>query len=189
METVRHLSDETLMDALESAAGGAVAEHLAACPACTARLEEARIGLELTREAAVPEPPGIYWQSFPRQVARRIDAAPAARAWPAWTAGTWIARGLAATVAVGGALVFLAMPGQRREPSPAPTTAAQTLPAWSPLPAAEEDPGLPVLQALGPAVIPAVECSGVADCLADLSDEESQDLVDSLRASVKETVL
>jgi len=188
METVRHLSDETLMDALDSAAGGRVAEHLAACPACAARLQDARLGLELTREATVPDPPGIYWQSFPRQVARRIDAAPA-HPLRTWTATTWIARGLVAAVAAGGVLAFLATPGLRKEPLPSPTTAARTLPAWSPLPVAEEDPGLPVLQALGPAVIPAVECSGLAECLADLSDEESQDLVNSLRAGLKGTSL
>ena len=189
METVRHLSDERLMDALETAAGGAAAEHLAACSACAARLEEARLGLELTRQATVPDPPGIYWQSFPRQVARRIDASPATRPWLGWMAGTWVGRGLTAAVTVAVVLAFLISPQQRTEP-PAPRTAAtQTLPAWSPLPAAEEDPGLPVLQALGPDVIPALECTGVADCLADLSDEESQDLVNSLRGQVKGTSL
>ena len=63
------------------------------------------------------------------------------------------------------------------------------MPAWSPLPAAEEDPGLPVLQALGPGVAPAVECGGLADCLADLSDEESRDLVRTLRAGAKGRLL
>lgn len=183
---MRHLSDEALMDALDDAGAGRGprAEHLASCAGCAARLAEARDALELTRAASVPEPPGLYWESFPRQVARRIETEEAARPWR-----TWITRGLASAVAVGAVLVIVARPSGHREPLPAPARAAQTLPAWSPLPVAEEDPGLPVLQALGPEVGPAIECGNVADCLADLSDEESQDLVQALRAGVKGSVL
>jgi hypothetical protein len=182
---MRHLSDEALMDALEDAGRGPAAEHLASCAGCAARLAEARAGLELTHAAStVPEPPGLYWESFPRQVARRIDAGAAVRPW-----GTWVARGLATAVAAGAALVILARPPMHREPSPAGRLAAQTLPAWSPLPVAEEDPGLPVLQALGPDVGPAIECGGLAECLADLSDQESRDLVRTLRAGVKGSLL
>jgi hypothetical protein len=181
---MRHLSDEALMDALEGAGGGPAAGHLASCADCAARLDEARLGLDLTAVATVPEPPGVYWQSFPRQVARRIDAAPAVRPW-----GMWIARGVAATVAVAAAVATLSLALSQRQYSRPPVEVAQTLPAWSPLPAAEEDPGLPVLQALGADAVPAMECVGLAECLADLSDEESQDLVRSLRAGVREDLL
>ena len=186
MTAMRHLSDESLMDALEGSGRGPAAEHLASCAECAGRLAAAREGIDLARAASVPEPPGLYWESFPRQVARRIDAAPVRRAW-----GSWITRGLAGTVAVAAAIAIamLARPEVPREPSPGTATAARPLPAWSPLPAAEEDPGLPVLQALGPDLAPAVECGGVAECLADLSDEESQDLVRALRPAVKESVL
>jgi len=181
---MRHLSDEALMDALEGAGRGPAAGHLASCADCAARLDEARLGLDLTPAATVPEPPGLYWQSFPRQVARRIDAAPLVRPW-----GPWIARGLAATVAIAAAVATMSLPRWGSEPSRPPVKAAQILPAWSPLPAAEEDPGLPVLQALGPEAVPAVECVGLAECLADLSDEESQDLAQALRGGVREDLL
>ena len=38
-------------------------------------------------------------------------------------------------------------------------------------------------------VVPAVECSGLAECLVDLSDEESRDLVRTLRPGVKASLL
>jgi hypothetical protein len=183
---MRHLSDESLMDALEGAGRGPASLHLASCMECAGRLAAAREGIDMARAATVPEPPGLYWESFPRQVARRIDATPVRRPW-----GLSIGRGLAGTVAVAAAIaiVMLARPQLPREPSPERATVAQTLPAWSPLPAAEEDPGLPVLQALGSDLAPALECGGVAECLADLSDEETQDLVQALRPAVKEGLL
>jgi hypothetical protein len=180
----RHVSDDGLMDVLEGSSRGPAAEHLASCADCAARLADARLGLALAGAATVPDPPALYWQSFPRQVARRIDAPAAARAWP-----LWLVRGVVSTVAVGAAIAILARPPLHPGPSPGRTPPARTLQAWSALPAAEEDPGLPVLQALGPEVVPAVECGGLAECLADLSDEESQDLVRTLRAGVKEIQL
>jgi hypothetical protein len=179
---LQHLSDETLMNVLDGAEGGPAAQHVAACPACAARLADAQEGLALARAADVPEPAGVYWQSFPRQVARRLDAPPAARrSWPLWAV-----RGVIAGVAVGAAAVtFLARPVSR----PPPPTPAPALPAWSALPPAEKDAALPVLQALGPELDPALECGGVAECLAELTEEESQDLVQALRASVKESRL
>lgn len=175
----RHLSDESLMDVLDGA-GGPAARHLASCAECASRLAEAREGLALTRAVDVPEPPGLYWQSFPRQVARRIEAPVANRPWR-----SWVLRGVVAGVAVSAAAIgFLAIPVHRPDPQPAPR-----LPAWSALPPADEDPALPVLQALGPELDPALECGGVAECLAELSEEESQDLVRMLRADVKESLL
>jgi anti-sigma factor RsiW len=175
-----HLSNEILMDVLEGAAArGPAAEHLASCAECAARLAEAREGLALTRAVDVPEPPGMYWQSFPRQVAGRLAAAPA----PRWRA--WLLPGLATAMAVAAAVIFLPRPAPEAPPTPAPTLAA-----WSALPPAEEDPALPVLQALGPELDPALDCAGVAECLAELTDEESQDLVQTLRASSgKESLL
>jgi hypothetical protein len=167
------------MDALEGAPRGATAEHLASCAECMARVAEAREGLVLTRAATLPEPPALYWESFPRQVARRLDEPAASRSWR-----LWLLPGAAATVmAVIAVLSFLPRPAPERTPPP------RTLAAWSALPAAEEDPGLPVLQALGPDLAPAVECSGVADCLADLSDEETQALARTLRPDVKASLL
>ena len=187
---MRHLSDEALMDALEGGERGPSAEHLASCSGCAARLADARQGLDLTRAATVPDPPAAYWESFPRQVARRIDAPSSRRPW-----GFWLVPGLAAAAAAVLAVAFVVRPWSGSPTSSGPLAAqtvsdrplgTQPLPAWSPLPVSEEDPGLPVLQALGPDVVAAVECGGLAECLADLSDEESEDLVRTLRAGVKE---
>ena len=173
----RHLTDETLMDVLDGAQGGDAARHVALCASCAERLAVAREGLALARAAEVPEPPGLYWQSFPRRVAARLEAAgPAPRRWRGWLLPTFAtAVALAAAVAI--------VPRQAPEAPPSP---ARTLAAWSALPPPEADPGLPVLQAVASEVDPALECGGLAECLADLSDEESQDLVQMLRPVVKD---
>jgi hypothetical protein len=178
--TLDHLSDESLMDALDGAPGGAAARHLAACAACAARLAEAREGLALALGASIPEPPALYWQFFPRQVAARLGAAgPSRRPWRGWL---WPA--LATATALVAAVLFV--PGPVPEPPPSPP---RTLAAWSALPPAEQDPGLPALQALGPDLDPALECGGVAECVGELSDEESQDLVQLLRPGRKDSSL
>ena len=69
----------------------------------------------------------------------------------------------------------------------APTAApmpSPSLPAWSPLPAAEDDEGLQVLEGLAAAGRDAGdwdEPSGLAPYLASLTDEESRALAESLR--------
>lgn len=173
----RHLTDETLMDVLDGAQGGAAARHIAGCPSCAERLAEAREGLLLARSAEVPEPPALYWQSFRRRVAARVEpAGPSPRRWRGWLLPTFAtAAALAAAVAI--------VP--RRAPE-APPSPAHTLAPWSALPPAEADPGLPVLQAVASEVDPALECGGLAECLADLSDEESEDLVQMLGPAVAE---
>jgi len=180
-DALEHLSDESLIDALEGAPGGPAARHLAGCAACTARLAEAREGLALARGVEIPEPPALYWQSFPRQVAARLAATgPSGRPWHGWL---WPA--LATAVALVAAVLFVPRPVP--EPSPSPP---RTLAAWSALPPDEQDPALRALQGLGPDLDdPALECGGVAECIADLSDEESQDLVQLLRPGVKDSSL
>jgi hypothetical protein len=169
----RHLNDETLMDVLDGAQGGPAPRHVAECASCAARLAEAKGGLDLARAAGVPEPPALYWQSFPRRVAARLDSEEPPR-WRGWLLPTFAtAVALAAAVAI--------LPRQAPEAPPSP---ARTLAAWSALPPPEADPGLPVLQALGPDLDPALECGGLAECLADLSDEESEDLLQMLRPAV-----
>jgi hypothetical protein len=183
-DTREHLSDADLLDALEGGPGGASARHLAACSACAARLAEAREGLALARAASVPEPPAVYWQSFPRRVAEHLDAAgPQRRPWGGWL---WPAFATAAALVVAVLLVPRPVP---EPPVPPATTPARALAAWSALPAAEKDPALPVLEALGPDLDPALDCGGVAECVAELSDEESQDLVRLLRPGVKDSPL
>jgi hypothetical protein len=176
----RHLTDEALMDVLDGAQGGSAARHAAVCASCAERLAEARAGLALARIAEVPEPPGLYWQSFPRRVAARLQSAPPSpRRWRAWLVPT-----LATALALAAAVAIVPRPAP--EPSPSP---AGTLAAWSALPPPEADPGLPVLQAVASDLDPALECGGLAECLADLSDEESDDLVQMLRPALKDSSL
>ena len=179
-DALGHLSDESLMDALDGPPGGAAARHLAACPGCAARLAEAREGLALVQAVEIPEPPAFYWQSFPRKVAARLAAeGRSVRPWRGWL---WPA------LAAAGALVAAVLLVPRPVPAPPPSP-PRTLAAWSALPPAEEDPALPALQALGPDLDPALECAGVAECVAELSDEESQDLVQLLQPGVKDSSL
>jgi len=172
----RHLTDEDLMDVLDGARGGSAARHVGLCASCAGRLAEAREGLALARAADVPEPPELYWQSFPRRVAARLQAAPSPRPWRGW-----LVPAFATAVALAAAVAIIP-----RRATEAPASPAHTLAPWSALPPAEADPGLPVLQAAASDLDPALECGGLAECLADLSEEESQDLVQMLRPAVKD---
>jgi hypothetical protein len=165
------------MDVLDGAQGGPAARHAEECASCAARLAEARDGLALARAAAdVPEPPALYWQSFPRRVAARLDAAPSPRRW-----GGWLLPTVATAVALAGVIAIVPRPAPEAPPSP-----AHTLAPWSALPPAESDPGLPVLQAAASDLDAAEDCGSLAECLADLSDEESQDLVRMLSPALKD---
>jgi hypothetical protein len=167
-----HLSDDGVVDILADVAGEHSRRHLEGCPPCRERVAEARAGWDLAREAEVPEPSPLYWESFRRQVHRRIAGeAAGGRRW----------RVLVPTLALAaGVVVASFLPSS----SPvAPVEPARLLPAWSALPPGEEDEGLLVLQALAPApeeLEPAAECE-IAECLAELSDEESQALAAALQ--------
>ena len=169
-----HLTDDMLVEALDGFGSAEARRHLGECPECAARLDEARLGLEMAQAAEVPEPPPLYWEVFRRQVGRRIsEEAPARRA-----VAFWLFPALA-TLAVLIAVGILRGPGasQRGEP-------AVTLPALSALPPAEEDEGLEVLQALaaeGDPLDVALPPQTVAGELSQLSDEESEVLADALR--------
>ena len=177
MSGARHLTDETLMDVLDGVQGGPAARHVAECPGCAARLAEARDGLALARAADVPEPPALYWQSFPRKVAARLAAPAPPRRWSGWLLPT-----VATAVALAGAVAFF-VPRQTGEAPPSP---ALTLAPWSALPPAESDPDLRVLQAAASNLDAAEDCGSLAECLADLSDEEGQDLEQMLGPAVKD---
>jgi hypothetical protein len=163
-----HLSDAQLMDVLDGVASERD-EHLGECAACRERLAEARGGWSLAQGADVPEPPAAYWETFPRQVGRRLGERP--RPW-----GRWLWPALAAAAA---ALVLVALPHRDRGPvAPAP---APVLPAWSALPPATEDPSLAIVESVAAHLEPEAECGGVDDCVADLSDEEGGTLAALLR--------
>jgi hypothetical protein len=171
-----HLTDDMLAEALEGLGSAEARRHLAGCADCSARLEEARLGLELARAADVPEPPPLYWEVFRRQVGHRISGeAPARRA-----LGFWLFPALATATAVWIAIAIFRSP----EPGPTREATAVTLPSWSALPPAEEDECLEVLQALaaeGDPLDAALPAQGVDGALSDLSEEESELLAAALQ--------
>lgn len=157
-----HLSEAKLVDLLDGVRDAAGDEHLSACESCRERLEEARAGLGLARDAEVPEPAPSYWETFPRQVGRRLEERP--RPW-----GRWVWPALA-TVAAG--LVMIALPHR----APVVTPTAQVLPAWTPLPPVAQDPSLEIVESVAAHLEPEAECGGLDDCVAQLSDEEGGSL-------------
>ena len=168
----RHLSDEQVPDLAEGLGSPAEREHVAACAACTARVEEVRGVLALARRAEVPEPSPLYWEALRRNVGRRIDEERRGPR-PAWLPA------LAATAAVVVATIALTV---GRPPAPAPS--ASPLPAWSALPPAADDVSLEVLEGFATAdgSLGAIdEGRGVGAFLAGLSDEDYRTLADSLR--------
>jgi hypothetical protein len=176
-----HLLDEALIDVLEGVAAGGARAHAAACAECGARLAEAAAGLRLAHEADVPEPSPVYWRSFRSQVGSRIQEEPASR-WKRMSVAPW----LAAAAAVVAASALLIPRAVHAPPSSSPEAVA-VLPAWSPLPPAEEDEGLELLAAVVPGageLGPLIECDGLGDCMAEastLSEEDSAKLSDALR--------
>jgi hypothetical protein len=175
--TSRHLSDEELLDALEGEGPSAARAHAAGCTLCSSRLDEARDGLGLTRQAEVPEPAPLYWDAFRRQVGRRV-ADEGRNRWRAWFLPALAAAGLA-----------LVVWGPRPPHVPAPQP---LLPAWSALPAESEDEGLAVVQVFAPTIDdlrPLAGCGRGSVCLPELSDEESRALLKALEGEMKEKTL
>lgn len=170
-----HVSDAELMDVLEGTAGRAASRHVEDCRECAARVEEASRGLSLARNADVPEPSPLYWESLRRQVGGQIlERAPQTPVRP-WVLGPALA--LAASLV---AAVSLLLPTSRVSAPQGPTL----LPAWSALPSADEDEGLEVLRAMAPVAddLGTVTAGqGMADYVEDLSAEESLALADALR--------
>jgi hypothetical protein len=184
MLTDDHLGEAALIDLLDGVADAPARAHAASCLHCRGRLEQATAGLDLAREADVPEPSPLFWESFRHQVGRRIEAGDPPPAWRRFAALPWLAAA-AALVAVA-----VLVP---RGPGPAPASpAASVLPAWSALPPAEEDPGLEMLAAVLPGntgLGPLAECQGLGDCLAEasaLSEEESMALTEALQRELGE---
>ena len=173
-----HVSDAALMDLIEGTAAERVQRHVAACAPCRSRVDDARIALGLVPLAAVPEPVPAYWDVMRRRVAHALVEAPAVRS----------RRPLWAAAALAGAAVIAAI-GLRPGPAPVVPQAIPmaALPAWSALPPTDEDPALPLLEEVAPVVAaatPTVECSDVSECVVGLTDEESRDLADALRAQL-----
>jgi hypothetical protein len=176
---VSHVPEQRLLDVLDGR-GETDRAHVDACAQCRARLAEAQAGLALAAGAEVPEPSPLYWESLRRQVSRRVEEESERR--PAFWRRISFGPALAAAAVLAGIVTFL--PVARRHPAPLPE---RPLPAWSALPPAGEDEGLDVLRAVAPDVADASvpgTCAGVAECMIDLSDEESQVLADRLRREI-----
>jgi hypothetical protein len=172
-----HLSDAVLMDVVDGTAGVRAERHVDACASCRARVDEARNALGFAAAATVPEPIPSYWDVMRRRVARELVEAPVPRS----------RRPLWAAAAAGAALLAVVVLGPGKAPAPPPATPAASLPAWSPLPPADEDPALPILELVAPTVAaatPAAFCADVSECVVGLSDEESGELADALRAQL-----
>jgi hypothetical protein len=166
-----HLTSEDLMAVLDGTVSAADRDHVASCATCRALLEEARAGLALAEDSEVPEPSPLYWESFRRQVGRRIETHQR-RAW---------GFRLLPLFAGAAALVWV-LPSLRVVPSPTPAP-APSLPAWSALPPADEDPGLEVLTALAASTpdLALGDCTGVTECASELAEDESGELLQALR--------
>lgn len=175
-----HLGEDALVDLMDGVASAEARGHAASCLHCRARLEQAASGLELAREADIPEPSPLFWQSFRGQVDVRIASGDPAPVWKRFAAGPWLAAAAAVLVAVA-----VLLP---RAPAPVPLAPpAAGLPAWSALPPADEDPGLDLLAAVVPGsggLGPLAECQGLGDCMTEaaaLSEEETAVLTEALR--------
>ena len=169
----RHVSDEQVPDLAEGLGSETERAHVAACGACAAKVGDARTALALARHADVPEPSPLYWEAMRRSVGRRI-AEDRRGSWPAWLSA------LAATAAV----VVAALAFTIARPLAPPSPSEETLPAWSALPPAEDDPSLDVLEGftMADGSLGAIdEGRGVGAFLAGLSDEDYRTLADSLR--------
>jgi hypothetical protein len=165
-----HPTEALLLDLLDGVAEGEVRRHVVECAACATRVEAARQGLALASQAEVPEPSPLYWEDFRSQVGRRISVERRSR--------RVLLAPLAAAAVLAGVVALL--PSNTSVPS---AVRIATLPAWSALPAADDDPGLTVLAALGGSsdeLATAVDCPGTGDCLAELSDDESRAVADLL---------
>jgi hypothetical protein len=161
-----HVRHEDLMDVAEDVASPEARRHVEGCASCRARVETARAGWDLARDADVPEPPPLYWQAFRGKVRGRVAAE------RSWRRAVWMPA-LAAAALTAAAIGWLG-------PGRGPAAPAPTLPAWSAsLPADDELIALATLdEGTGAAV---TGCNRLSDCLSDLSEEETDALADALK--------
>ena len=162
-----HLSDDRLLDAVEGTVDAQERAHLETCAECRALRDEARAALLQAREADVPEPSPLYWEAFRRQVGRRIaEERRVGRPW------------LIPLAAAAAGLLFV-VPLFRETVPPGSDRRASVMPAWSALPAAEEDEGLAIVAGAGilEADLAVVgEMKGLDEVLGDFSEEEQAEL-------------
>ncbi len=169
--TSGHVTEESVVELACEEGSAAERAHAATCETCAERVRYAQEALALLGRADVPEPSPLYWEALRSGVRRRI--AQERRRASAWT--------LLVPLAAAAGVVAVLLNGSTapRRPAPSPS-----LPSWSPLPAADGDEGLQVLEGLAAAGRDAGdwdEPSGLQPYLASLTDEESRALAESLR--------
>lgn len=167
----KHLEDDLLLDVTCGEASVEDRRHADECPECGRRVAEARAGLALAAEAGAPEPPPLFWDVFRRRVALGIEADRPPRRLDRFLAPALLAT--AATVAV---LSFVPRDPASVVVSPAPLIASSALPGG-------EDPGAEAMAAS----IDDLGCRDVADCVVNLTDDESRALAEALRADLAES--
>jgi hypothetical protein len=169
--TCTRVSDESLIDLLFGDGPDADRAHVAGCPGCAGRLRELEASLARARSAELPEPSPFYWAALRRNVRRRVGQV------RSWRWAPFAAAAAALLVAIG------VVSGER----PASRSPGPALPAWVALPPAGEDAGLDVIGGLlsSGSEEDLGACTGLAPCLASLSDAETRALVDALRADLE----
>jgi hypothetical protein len=174
MSMWNHLKADRLLDALFGQADPKANAHLLECEECRRLLEEAREGLALAPKAVVPEPGPHYFSAFRKHVSGKIASGRTFR----WSMGPALAAAAVVVVALG---VFV-------RPVPRPRAAEAHLAAWTtPLPPADQDTGLALIQALAPAsedLVPVSGCVSVSDCVLGLSDDESGALLERMKTDM-----
>ncbi len=166
-----HLPDDTLFDLAVGEGTAPERAHAAACEACARRVEETRSVVELATRAEVPEPSPFYWRALRNGVSERIAEEGRNRRRFLGLVPLAAAAALVAALAAGPALLQKG----RLEPG---------LAAWSALPLEDEDDGLRVLEGLALSSNELAEwerAEGLGAYLANLTDDESQALAETLR--------
>ena len=169
-----HVSDDRMIDLLEDHGSPADWAHVASCQGCRSQLEAARVAADLAATTEVPEPPGLYWEALRRNVSRRVAEEPKARSRWSWIVP--LAAAAAAVLVIGISVVDRAS---------VPSGAESVVPAWSALPPVAIDEGL--LAVGGFASVDGEEMGweegrGLGAFVASLSDDESEALIEALRA-------
>ena len=174
-----HLTESEIVDLADGIAGESLTAHASHCAECQARVETFAAALREAREADVPEPSPEYWQAFRREVEARLEQE--ARPW--WRSPL---RPLPVLVTLAVAVVLAVGLVGPRAPQPPATLAPAPMPAWSALPEVE-DGGLLVIEALGaPVEDTATEgCRAAYDCLASLSDAESEAVLQAMKTEIE----
>ncbi len=170
-----HVSERALVDVLEGSADAASRAHVESCERCRERLSALRSGLALAREADVPEPSPLYWETFRSQVDVRLVRESSTAAWSF--------RPALATAAALVALLAL-LPLSRTSVPARPAT----LPAWSALPPPAEDLSLALLSGLDAPeedLLAGSARQGLSGLLADLSEAERVELLKVLESELQ----